>query len=93
MKTHPGPDTLGDFLKFDSGPSNPLVTLWEQTFDREKAKGQSRPSAEGKRRAKGSSDLQRKGKPAAPGKSCTAHPHVVHGEGMSDRIAMFSSHV
>lgn len=24
------------------------------------------------------------------GKACTAHPHVVHGEGMSDRLAIFS---
>ena len=24
------------------------------------------------------------------GKACTAHPHVVHGEGISDRLAIFS---
>ncbi|KAL3146000.1 hypothetical protein ABBQ38_015360 [Trebouxia sp. C0009 RCD-2024] len=24
------------------------------------------------------------------GKACTAHPHVVHGEGLSDRLAIFS---
>lgn len=24
------------------------------------------------------------------GKACTAHPHVVHGEGMLDRLAIFS---
>ena len=24
------------------------------------------------------------------GKACTAHPHVVHGQGTSDRLAMFS---
>ena len=24
------------------------------------------------------------------GKACTAHPHVVHGDGLSDRLAIFS---
>lgn len=93
LKTHPGPDTLGDFLKLDSGLSNPLVTLWEQTFDREKARGREPSHANDKQKGKGSSGVEGQGKPAALGKSCTAHPHVVHGEGMSDRLTMFSSHM
>ena len=88
LKTHPCPETLGDFLTLDSKPSNPLATILDQAFGK-KAKGQNLPIAEGKPIP----DIEGKGKPAAPGKAFTAHPHVVHGEGMSDRLAVFSSHV
>lgn len=79
LKTHPGPETLGDFLASDTAPTNPLAKLWDQAFGNGQADGQGPPNAEGK--------------PAQPGKACTAHPHVVHGEGMSDRLAVYSSNV
>lgn len=93
LQTHPGPVTLGDFLKLDSGLSNPLVKLWEQTFDREKARGREPATTNGKQKGQSSSNVEGQSKPAVLGKSCTAHPHVVHGEGMMDRLTMFSSHM
>ncbi|DBB11283.1 TPA: hypothetical protein ACH3X3_006718 [Trebouxia sp. C0006] len=93
LKTHPGPDNLGDFLAADSAPTNPLASLWAQAAGNGKADGQGPPTALGKPMGKGRSDRQSKGKPAQPGKACTAHPHVVHGEGMSDRLAVYSSNV
>ena len=93
LKTHPGPDNLGDFLAADSAPTNPLASLWAQAAGNGKADGQGPSTALGKPMGKGRSDRQSKGKPAQPGKACTAHPHVVHGEGMSDRLAVYSSNV
>ncbi len=93
LKTHPGPETLGAFLAADSAPTNPLAKLWHQAFGNGKADGQGPPTAEGTPMGKGRIDRQSKGKPAQPGKACTAHPHVVHGEGMSDRLAVYSSNV
>ena len=93
LKTHPGPETLGDFLAAGSAPTTSLANLWHQAFGNGKTDGQSQPTAQGKPMGKGRVDRQNKGKPAQPGKACTAHPHVVHGEGMSDRLAVYSSNV
>ena len=93
LKTHPGPVALGDFLASDNAPTSPLAKLWDQAFGNGQADGQGLPTAQGKPTGKGRIDRQGKGKPAQPGKACTAHHHVVHGEGMSDRLALYSSNV
>ena len=107
LETYPGPETLGDFLSGSSTPTNPLAKVWDQAFGRDKAEGQEQAAGKGnlalgkgKTMLKGQAEQGQamgrgraagQGKAAGLGKACTAHPHVVHGAGTSDRLAIFSS--
>ena len=89
LETYPGPETLGEFLSNSIIPTNPLAKVWEQAFGKDKAEGQNQ--AVGRGRAAGQGKAAGQGTAAGQGKACTAHPHVVHGAGTSDRLAIFSS--
>ncbi len=58
LETHPGPETLGGFLRSGIAPSTTGADFLDKAI--------------------------------GLGKACTAHPHVVHGQGTSDRLAIFS---
>ncbi|DBA67834.1 TPA: hypothetical protein ACH3X2_014183 [Trebouxia sp. C0005] len=58
LETHPGPETLGGFLRSGIAPSTTGADFLDKAI--------------------------------GLGKACTAHPHVVHGQGVSDRLAIFS---
>ena len=79
LKTLPGPESLGEFLATDSDPYSIFTKFRDrllQVFS-SKAVKERKPFE--------------KGKPEGKVKACTAHPHVVHGTGLSDRLAIFSS--